>query len=131
VQGKIFIKFVAASQVLIERLLYPSLDLPTYAQTSWTWTAQERKKERGSALQPPKHLANPWLKENTKVDITSVQFDRYWTHFCLKCFIKSCSFLRLKLSPTTTASLKSPSLRTSDGESLLPRPAGLCHPQVE
>jgi hypothetical protein len=53
VQGKILIKFVAASQVLIERLLYPSLDLPTYAQTSWTWTEKLRKKERGSALQPP------------------------------------------------------------------------------
>ena len=37
-QGKILIKFVAASQVLIERLLYPNMDLPTYAQTCWTWT---------------------------------------------------------------------------------------------
>jgi hypothetical protein len=85
VQGKILIKFVAASQVLIERLLYPSLDLPTYAQTSWTWTAQERKKE---------------------VQLSSHQVQ------LVNCS-NSCLYIMAKK------------------ETLLPRPAGLCHPQVE
>jgi hypothetical protein len=38
VQGKILIKFVAASQVLIERLLYPNMDLPTYGLCLDAWT---------------------------------------------------------------------------------------------